>query len=288
MEQMTAKYIVHLRLLQEVHKFCNILVKHRLEEEEEESFVDEEHKRIMFDYLNKSDHSEVPMISVIPIPYQGRWLNLFYNSYKASNALNETKILQQSSYQQQGLTEQIPLLIEVISFSSYLQLLFCIYSVFGDSRVNSNVIIHDKLIPLCMTILKSFVRSELESKYQNKILTIVIMIYKELMKISGWQHPKGSNKKLTLKDTDGDLSETPNIISNENVQASNEYHRQENAIPEEQGGTQASPATTSHPVDSSTGGEEASSIIDYPELWDGIRKEIPNFFKYSVPIVHII
>jgi len=284
MEQMTAKYIVHLRLLQEVHKFCNILVKHRLEEEEEESFVDEERKRIMFDYLNKANHSEVPMISVIPIPYQGRWLNLYYNSYKASNALNETKILQQSSYQQQGLTEQIPLLIEVISFSSYLQLLFCIYSVFGDSRVNSSVIIHDKLIPLCMTILKSFVRSELESKYQNKILTIVIMIYKELMKISGWQHPKDSNKKLTLKDTDGDLSETPNIISNENAQPS-EYHQ--NAIQEEKEGAHASPTTEALPVESTTT-DEASNIIDYPELWDGIRKEIPKFFKYSVPIVQII
>ncbi|ORX41920.1 hypothetical protein BCR36DRAFT_374917 [Piromyces finnis] len=287
MEQMTAKYIVHLRLLQEVHKFCNILVHHRLDEEEGDVFIDEKHKNIIFDHLNKPEYSEVPMISVIPIPYQTQWLNLFYNSYKTCHSLNEAKILQLSSYQQQGITEHIPLLIEVISFSSYLQLLFCIYSVYGDSRVNSKDIIDNKLIPLCMAILKSFVRSELESKYQSKILTIVKMIYEEIMKISGWQHAPGSNKKLTLKDNDSNLSlgSIENIISNETVY-SNELQSTGNAI-NTTNDTEGTSSPSSLPVDNNQTNEE-SNKIDYPELWDGIRKEIPSFFKYSIPIVQII
>ncbi|OUM66530.1 hypothetical protein PIROE2DRAFT_6263 [Piromyces sp. E2] len=302
MEQVTAKYIVHLRLLQEVHKFCNILVEHRLDEEDDSVFIDEKHKKIIFDHLNKPQYSEVPMISVIPIPYQTRWLNLFYHSYKASHSLNETKILQQSSYQQQGLTEQIPLLIEVISFSSYLQLLFCIYSVYGDSRINSKEIIDNKLIPLCITILKSFVRSELESKYQSKILTIVIMIYKELMKISGWQHAPGSNKKSTLKDSEKDLSvgSNENIISNENI-SSNEFKESYpqsagNVIPTADDSSTDASASALHgeagdahnELSSSSSSSSSSNEIDHPELWDGIRKDIPNFFKYSIPIVQII
>jgi len=294
LEQMTAKYIVHLRLLQEVHKFCNILVEHRLDEEDDSAFIDEKHKKIMFEHLNKPEYSEVPMISVIPVPYQNRWLNIFYNSYKSSHSLNETRILQQSSYQQQGITEKIPLLIEVISFSSYLQLLFCIYSVYGDSRTNSKEIIDDKLIPLCMAILKSFVRSELESKYQGKILTIVIMIYKELMKISGWQHAPGSNKKSTLKDSEQILSsgKDDNVISNENVSS---FELKE-TYPQSAGNVilptdeTANEATLElQKVEESNDAEkQVSNVIDYPELWDGIRKEIPSFFKYSIPIVQII
>jgi len=281
MEQITAKYIVHLRLLQEVHKFCNVLVHYHLEAEDDSSFADEKHKNIISNHLSNPAYSEVPMIAIIPIKFQTRWLNIFYNSYKTSHTLNETKILQQSSYQQQGITEQIPLLIEVISFSSYLQLLFSIYSVFGDSRANSKEIIDDKLIPMCMLVLKAFVRSELESKYQNKILTIVIMIYKELMKISGWQHPPNSNRKLTLKDNQNNNEPFIYIISNENLPTN--YQENENLSADAQ--------TSANPEDPSTSTNAKSTddgIIDYPELWDGIRKEIPNFFKYSIPIVQII
>lgn len=289
MEQITARYMVHLRLLQEVHKFCNILVHHRLDDDEDSTFADEKHKNIIFDHLNKPNHSEVPMISVIPIKFQSRWLNIFYNSYKTSHSLNEIKILQQSSYQQQGITEQIPLLIEVISFSSYLQLLFSIYSVYGDSRSNSKEIIDDKLIPLCMSILKCFVRSELESKYQNKILPIVIVIYKELMKISGWQHPPNSNRKLTLKDNQNKNEPLTYIICNENLPSS---ELKENYLEKEN--LSADTQTTSNPEDPSSSEKKTNTPpvddveIDYPELWDGIRKEIPNFFKYSIPIVQII
>jgi hypothetical protein len=308
-EQLTAKFIVHLRLLQEIHKFCNILVHHRLDEEndnddnddDDSSFVDEKFKNYIFNHLNKPVYSKVPVISISPIKFQNRWFNIFYNSYQSSHTLNETKILQQSSYHQQGITEQIPLLIEVISFSSYLQLLFSVYSVYGDGRANSKEIIDDKLIPMCMAILKSFVRSELESKYQNKILTIVIMIYKELMKINGWQHPPNSNRRLTLKDHQEEENESfVYVISNENLPSNekkvsnigdrdgngneNEIlsgNAQTSAIPE--GPTTSSTTTNVHTIDNNGDVE-----IDTPELWNGIRKEIPSFFKYSIPIVQII
>ncbi|ORX80331.1 hypothetical protein BCR32DRAFT_293898 [Anaeromyces robustus] len=349
MEQIAARYIVHLRLLQEIHKFSNIMVPHRLDSEGEGAFIDEKHKSMIFDHLNRSNNNnnninnnsnsnnvndnnnndddnndninsnnnnnEVPMISVIPIHFQERWLNLFYHSYKSSHSLNETKILQQSSYQQQGITEQIPLLIEVISFSSYLQLLFSIYSVYGDSRSNSNEIINEKLIPMCMMILKSFVSSELESKYQNKILTIVIMIYKELMKIPGWQHPEGSNRKLTLKDSDNSPSSSIiYLISNENISSThdtpltpispivsnnntdndtttnNNNNTNNNTTNSNNTNTTTNDisTTTNTSTSNNNNNNNNNNEIDYPELWDGIRKEIPNFFKYSIPIVQII
>ncbi|TPX34634.1 hypothetical protein SmJEL517_g02669 [Synchytrium microbalum] len=145
------------------------------------------------------------VITLIPSPFQERWLACVHGSYCLARAFNADYELRHAIWRR-GLVQQMPNLVkqETVAISTFIKLMFAVYRARGDiiDPLTGSDDIAEQIASESCDVLERFVSflsdQPRNARDINLWSPVVVMVLKELLAMESWWTPSssGSNSQL--------------------------------------------------------------------------------------------
>ena len=134
-----------------------------------------------------------PIITLIPQPYQARWLACIHGSYCVARAFNADYELRHAIWRR-GLVQQMPNLVkqETVAISTYIRLMFVVYRSKGDSidPVTNIDEIAERIASESCDVLERFVAFLADQPRNARDINlwspVIVMMLRELLAMESW------------------------------------------------------------------------------------------------------